>query len=53
MNLEEFTEKINAFWDEGDEKNAALLAGEHPDLYAEYARIWIGEEDEASIDGQA
>ena len=30
MNLEEFTAQINAFWDEGDEKNAALLAGEYP-----------------------
>jgi len=53
MNLEEFTAQINAFWDEGNEKNAALLAGEYPDLYAEYARDWIDEGDEAVMDEQA
>jgi len=30
MNLEDFTAQINALWDNGDEKNAALLTGEHP-----------------------
>ena len=44
MNLEEFTEAINAFWDKGEDKNAALLAGENPDLYSEYARDWMGED---------
>ena len=36
MTLEEFTELINIYWDENREKEAVLLAGEYPELYAEY-----------------
>jgi len=49
MNIEEFTKTINTFWEECDEKNAALLAGEHPDLYAEYCSEWIGENYDGTV----
>jgi hypothetical protein len=39
MNLQVFTELIYEAYDEGREKDAALLAFEWPELYREYAVV--------------
>ena len=37
MNIEVFTELVHNAYDEGREKDVALLAFEYPELYEQYA----------------
>ena len=40
LTYEAFVENMNACWDEGREKEAALLAGEYPEFYEQYFEEW-------------
>ncbi len=44
VTLEAFVTEFETLTDEGREKEAALLAGEHPDLYLRYWVEICGEE---------
>lgn len=46
MTYEEFVDEYNRLLADDREKAAVILAGLHPEHYAQYAAEWIGEEDE-------
>lgn len=39
MNITQFTEEFNKFWDEDDDKGATLFAQEHEEMYKKYCII--------------